>query len=73
VDLFTRLESDKSKALLVMTDVSDNARIRVVKLPSTFNALLLKRANESILRQVQLAPPGIVKISQLEASELLYE
>jgi hypothetical protein len=39
----------------------------------TFNALLLTRAYESIQRRVQLAPPGVVKISQRQAEELQYE
>ena len=72
-DLFTRLELDKSKALLVMTDLLGNKRHRVAKLKTTFNALLLVRANESIRRRVQLAPPGVVNISQLEAKELTHE
>ena len=73
LNLFARLESDKSKALLVMTDLLGNKRLRVAKLKTTFNALLLVRANESIRRRVQLAPPGVVNISQLEAQELINE
>jgi len=72
-DLFTRLEADSRKAHLVMTDLLGNTRHRVAKLKTTFNALLLERANESILRRVQLAPPGVVNISQLEASILTRE
>ena len=73
IDLFTRLEADSRKAHLVMTDLLGNTRHRVAKLKTTFNALLLERANESILRRVQLAPPGVVNISQLEASILTRE
>jgi hypothetical protein len=72
-DLFTKLEADKRKARLVMTDLLGNQRVRLAKLKTTFNALLLERANESIRRRVQLAPPGVVKISQLEAMELTNE
>jgi hypothetical protein len=73
VDLFTRLEADKRKACLVMTDLLGNQRVRVARLRTTFNALLLERANESIKRRVQLAPPGVVNISQLQAKELTNE
>jgi hypothetical protein len=71
IDLRTRLEMDKSKGLLVMTDLQGNTRLRVAKLKTTFNALLLERANESIRQRVQLAPPGVVNISQREAKELI--
>jgi hypothetical protein len=73
IDLFTRMEADKRKARMVMTDLLGNTRHRVAKLKTTFNALLLERANESIKRRVQLAPPGVVNISQLEASMLTHE
>ncbi len=73
IDLFTRLEADKWKARLVMTDLQGNTRHRVAKLRTTFNALLLERANESIRLKVQLAPPGVVNIGQLEASMLTNE
>lgn len=73
IDLFTRMEADKRKARMVMTDLLGNSRHRVAKLKTTFNALLLERANESIKRRVQLAPPGVVNISQLEASMLTHE
>jgi len=39
----------------------------------TFSALLAMRAYESIQKRVQLAPPGIVNISQLQAERLEYE
>jgi hypothetical protein len=71
VDLFTRLESDERKGLLVMTDLAGNKRVRTRKLQVTFNALLLLSANESIKRRVQLAPPGVVNISQLRNKEIV--
>jgi len=73
VDLVTRLGWDRRKALLVMTDDQGNRRTRAVKLRMTFNALLVMRAYESIQRRVQLAPPGVVNISQQQAEELQYE
>ena len=73
VDLCTRLGWDQRKALLVMTDDQGNRRTRAVKLRVTFNALLLMRAYESIHRRIQLAPPGVVNISQHQAEELQYE
>jgi hypothetical protein len=71
VDLFTRLESDKCKGVLVMTDLAGNKRVRTRKLQVTFNALLLLSANESIKRRVQLAPPGVVNMSQLESKGMI--
>lgn len=73
VDLFTRASWDRRKALLVETDRHGNRRVSVVKLRLTFGALQLVRAHESILKRVQLAPPGVVNISQLQAAELKYE
>ena len=73
VDLFTRLGWDLRKALLITTNHRGERRVRVVKLRMTFNALLSMRANESIQKRVQLAPPGIVNISQLQALVLQYE
>lgn len=73
VDLFTRLGWDLRKALLITTNHRGERRVRVVKLRMTFNALLSMRAYESIQKRVQLAPPGIVNISQLQAERLQYE
>ena len=73
VNLATRLGWDERKALLVTTDANGNKRVRAIKLRVTFNALLLMRAYESILKRVQLAPPGVVNISQPQALELKYE
>ncbi len=73
VDLITRLELDKKRGLIVMTDLLGNKRLRLVRLKDTFKERLLKSANESIRRRVQLAPPGVVNISQLEAKELMNE
>lgn len=73
VDLFTRMGWDQRKALLVLTDRHGNRRMRPVKLRVTFNALLAARAYESIRKRVQLAPPGVVNISQLQAEELKNE
>jgi len=73
VDLFTRLGWDLRMALLVMTDDRGNKRTRAVKLRMPFSALLAMRAYESIQRRIQLAPPGVVNISRLQAEELQYE
>lgn len=73
VDLLTRIAWDERKALLVETDRHGNRRMRPVKLRMTFNALLAARAYESIRKRVQLAPPGVVNISQLQAEELKHE
>jgi hypothetical protein len=73
IDLFARLGWDKRKALLVMTDLYGNRRVRAIKLRTTFNALLLMRAHESIQKRVQLAPPGVVNISQQQAEKLQHE
>ncbi len=73
VDLFTRQAWDYRKALLVETDRQGNRRTSVVKLRVTFSALLAARAYESIRKRVQLAPPGVVNISQLQAQELKNE
>jgi hypothetical protein len=73
VNLFTRLGWDKRKALLVLIDDQGNRRVRAVKLRVTFNALLLTRAYESIQKRVQLAPPGVVNISWLQAQEIQHE
>ena len=70
LDLVTRHKWDRRKAVLVMEDLQGGRRVRVVKLRTTFNALLSMRANESILRRVQLAPPGVVNISQQKAKEI---
>lgn len=73
VDLFTRQAWDMRKALLISTNHRGQRRVRVVKLRVTFNALLSMRAYESILKRVQLAPPGVVNISQQQAIVLEYE
>jgi len=73
VDLTTRLGWDQRKALLITTTERGVRRVRVVKLRMTFNALLSTRAYESIQRRVQLAPPGVVNISQQQAQELQHE
>jgi hypothetical protein len=73
VDLITRLGWDRRKALLVMINDQGQRRVRAVKLRMTFNALLLMRAYESISLGRQLAAPGVVNISQLQAMELMYE
>jgi len=73
VDLITRLGWDSRKALLVLVDYHGNRRVRAVKLRITFNALLLMRAYESIQKRVQLAPPGVVNLSRLQAQELQNE
>lgn len=73
VDLFTRQGWDHRKALLITTNHRGERRVRVVKLRITFNALLSMRAYESIQKRVQLAPPGVVNISQLQAMVLEYE
>ena len=73
VDLITRLSWDTRKALLVTVNNYGERRVRAVKLRITFNALLLMRAYESIRLGRQLAAPGVVNISQLQAIEILYE
>lgn len=73
VDLFTRLEGDKSKAMVIRRDVLGNTRHRVKKLPTTFQALLLLSAQESIRRREELAPPGVVNPSQLKGKIRLDE
>jgi len=73
VDLFTRLSWDRRKALLVTVDHRGNRRVQAVKLRTTFNALLLMRAYESIHKRVQLAPPGVVNLSQHQAEYLKNE
>jgi hypothetical protein len=73
VDLVTRLGWDARKALLITENKSGQRRVRAVKLRVTFSALLLMRAYESIRLGRQLAAPGVVNISQLQALEILYE
>jgi hypothetical protein len=65
-DLRTKLEQDLRKGLLVRVNWRGERLVRAVKLRMTFGALLLKRANEAISKGVQLAPPGVVNLSQLE-------
>ena len=65
-DLRARLEQDLRKGLLIREDWRGQRMVRAVKLRMTFGAWLLKRANEAISRRVQLAPPGVVNLSQLE-------
>lgn len=72
-DLINRTAWNRRKALLVETDQHGSKRVSVVKLRMTFGALQSVRAYESILRRVQLAPPGVVNISQLQAAELKHE
>ncbi len=73
VDLLTRSSWDRRKALLILLNHRGERRVRVVKLRMTFNALLAMRAYESIQKRIQLAPPGVVNISQLQAEELQNE
>jgi hypothetical protein len=73
VDLITRLGWDARKALLVTVNKYGERRVRAVKLRITFNALLLTRAYESIRLGRQLAAPGVVNISQLQAEKIMYE
>lgn len=73
VDLFRRLGWDQRKALLVTVDHRGIRRVQAVKLRTTFNALLLMRAYESIHKRVQLAPPGVVNLSQHQAQYLKHE
>lgn len=73
IDLITRQNWDARRALLVTEDKHGQRRVRAVKLRFTFNALHLMRAYEAVYRGRQLAAPGVVNISQLQAMELLYE
>lgn len=73
IDLITRQSWDARRALLVTEDKEGQRRVRAVKLRFTFNALHLMRAYEAVYRGRQLAAPGVVNISQLQAMELLYE
>jgi hypothetical protein len=73
VDLHTRTAWDRKKALLISTNLRGERRVRVIKLRMTFGSLLLMRAYESIQKRVQLAPPGVVNISQWQADMLYYE
>jgi len=73
VDLVTRLGWDARKARLVTVNHRGERRVRVVKLRVTFNALLVMRAHEAIRLRRQLAAPGVVNISQLQAIEIEYE
>ena len=73
VDLVTRQQWDARRALLVTVDRDGQRRVRAVKLRTTFNALLLTRAYESIRLRRQLAAPGVVNINQRQAMILEYE
>lgn len=73
VDLVTRLGWERRRALLVTTNADGQRRVRAVKLRMTFSALLVTRAYESIRLRRQLAAPGVVNLSQLQALELQYE
>jgi len=67
VDLSTRQNWDMRKAFLSTITDRGQRRVRVVKLRMIFNALLSMRAYVSIQKRKQLAPPGIVNISQHQA------
>ena len=73
VDLVTRQLWDARRALLVTVDRQEQRRVRVVKLRTTFNALLVTRAHESLRLRRQLAAPGVVNINQRQAMVLEYE
>lgn len=73
VDLITRQSWDIRKGLLVMENCRGEKRVRAVKLRVTFNALLLMRAYEAVRLGRQLAAPGVVNLSQLQAMEIVYE
>lgn len=73
MDLITRSGWDAKKALLVTTNSIGERRVRVVKLRISFNELLLTRAHESLHLGRQLADPGVVNISQHQATILEYE
>lgn len=73
IDLVTRLGWDARKARLVTFNDRGERRVRAVKLRTTFNALLVMRANEAMRLRRQLAAPGVVNLSQLQALEILHE
>ena len=73
IDLLTRQQWDAKKGLLLLENNDGQKRIRAVKLRLNFNALLLMRAYEAVRLRRQLAAPGVVNLSQLQAMELLYE
>jgi hypothetical protein len=73
IDLITRQRWDAKRGLLVIEDSWGQKRIRAVKLRVTFNALLLMRAYEAVRLRRQLAAPGVVNLSQLQAMEIVYE
>lgn len=73
VNLATKLGWDARKALLVTVNGNGQRRARAVKLRTTFSALLVMRAYETIRLGRQLAAPGVVNLSQLQALEIMYE
>jgi len=73
VDLLTRQKWDARKGVIVTTNNRGERRARVVKLRINFNALLVMRAHESLHLRRQLAPPGVVNLSQLQVLELMNE
>lgn len=73
VDLLTRLGYDARKALLITTNHRCERRVRVVKLRTTFSALLVMRAHEAIRLGRQLGAPGAVNLNQHQALIIEHE
>lgn len=73
VDLITRQTWDGRKGRLVSELLNGHFRTRTVKLRKPFSDLLLMQAHQSLHQRQQLAPPGVVSISQRQLSEINHE